>query len=65
MFEGVSPQIFKIAKVIPIFEDGQKTMTQSCLCKWTIPTLGNSSSVFEKIIHKNVELSRENFNPYR
>ena len=48
---GVFPQSMKIAKVIPIFKDGQTNLASIYR---PISILGNLSKLFEKVIHKRL-----------
>ena len=48
----------KIAKVVPIFKDGEKNITSNYR---PISTLGNLSKIFEKVIHKRLMNYLEKF----
>ena len=49
--EGIFPRIMKIAKIIPIHKEGKKGSTRNYR---PISILGNSSKIFEKVIHKRL-----------
>ena len=56
--EGVFPKSMKIAKVVPIFKDGEKNITSNYR---PISILGNLSKIFEKVIHKRLMNYLEKF----
>ena len=54
--EDVFPKSMKIAKVVPVFKDGEKNLTSNYR---PISILGNLSKIFEKVIHKRLMNSLE------
>ena len=56
--EGIFPQSLIVAKVVPIFKDGHKTLPSNYR---PISILGNLSKIYEKVIHKRLMSYLEKF----